>query len=299
MLLLRGRESPAFLARRLIIIELSASTLGCPEATLPEVLGWLADNRILGVELRLSGGQLADPVMTRAGRAGLRARIEGAGCRITGVASYVRVGSDAPDEMVLGAVVSAIDVAADLGAPAVRLFPGAPARPCAYDQVPETQEPRAELTARMAARLTAVSAYAADRAVLPCLETHDSHPTGELVAEVLTQVDGPVGVVWDLMHPWRVGERLEQSWAALSPWLARPGSSVQVKDAGLPASAKPVLLGQGTLPVDDFAELLIRHGYGGPVTLEWERAWHPDAEPLSVALVSFRDWAVGHWGPDT
>jgi len=248
--------------------------------------------------LRLSSGQLADPVMTRVERTVLRDRIEGAGHRVTGVASYVRVGSDAPDEMVLGALVAAIDIAADLGAPAVRVFPGAPAHPAPYDRIPETRERRAELADRMAARLTAVAGYAADRAVLPCLETHDSHPTGALVAEVLTRVDGPVGVVWDLMHPWRVGESLDQSWAALSSWLARPGSSVQVKDAALPGSAKPLPLGTGTLPLDDFAALLIRHGYEGPVTLEWERAWHPAAEPLDVALASFRAWAARHWELD-
>lgn len=277
---------------------LSASTLGSPGATLSEVLGWLDDQQIAGVELRLSAGQLADPVMTRTERTELRHRIEAAGHRVTGIASYVRVGSDAPDEMVLGSLVSAIDIAADLGAPAVRVFPGAPVDPSAYDQIPETKEPRAELADRMAIRLTAVSRYAEDAKVLPCLETHDSHPTGALIAEVLTRVDGPVGVVWDLMHPWRVGESLEQSWTALAPWLGRAGSSVQVKDAVLPDSTTPVLLGEGTLPLDEFARLLIEQGYAGPITLEWERAWHPEAAPLELALASFRAWAERHWDAD-
>jgi sugar phosphate isomerase/epimerase len=275
---------------------LSASTLGCPESDLPQVLDWLDQTGVAGLELRLSTGQLADPAMTRGQRAALRQRILDAGHVVTGLASYVRVGADTPDEVVIGALVSAIDIAADLEAPAVRVFPGGPTLPSAYDRIPELQESRAEVDARMVRRLRAVSGYAADRGVRLCLETHDSHPTGELVAGVLGQVEDQVGVVWDVMHPWRVGESLTQTWAALGPWLDLPGSSVQVKDANLPDSAVPLPLGTGTLPLEEFAGLLIQHDYRGPITLEWERAWHPEAAPLDVALHSFRSWGVRHWG---
>jgi len=275
---------------------LSASTLGCPGSDLAQVLDWLDQAGVGGLELRLSTGQLADPAMSRSRRAALRHRIQDAGHVVTGVASYVGVGADAHDDVVVGALVSAIDIAADLGALAVRVFPGGPTLPSAYDKVPELREPRAEIDARMVRRLRAVSEYAEDRGVRPCLETHDSHPTGRLVAEVLGQVEGHVGVVWDVMHPWRVGEPLADTWAEVEPWLDLPGSSVQVKDADLPGSAVPVPLGTGSLPLKEFAALLIEHDYHGPITLEWERAWHPEAPPLDVALQSFRGWAVQHWG---
>lgn len=273
---------------------LSASTLGCPGAELAEVLAWLDQVEVPGLELRLSTGELADPTMTGAQRADLRRRIADAGHLTTAVASYVAVGADAPDEVVIGALVAAIDLAADLGAPAVRVFPGGPTKPAPYDRVPQLLQPRAEVDARMMRRLTAVADYAADRGVTPCLETHDSHPTGRMVAEVLAQVQGRVGVVWDLMHPWRVGESLTDTWAALCPWAQVAGSSVQVKDAALPGSMVPIPLGSGTLPLDELARLLIANDYSGPITLEWERAWHPEAEPLEVALRSFRRWADRH-----
>lgn len=275
---------------------LSASTLGCPEADLAQVLDWLDQTGVAGLELRLSTGQLADPAMSRSQRAALRRRILGSGHVVTGLASYVGVGAEAPDDVVIGALVSAIDIAADLEAPAVRVFPGGPTSPSSYDRVPELRDARAEVDARMARRLRAVSGYAADHGVRPCLETHDSHPTGRLVAGVLDLVEGHVGVVWDVMHPWRVGESLADTWTALAPWLDLPGSSVQVKDADLPGSAVPVPLGTGTLPLEEFAALLIEHDYRGPITLEWERAWHPEAAPLDVALQSFHSWAIRHWG---
>ena len=280
------------------MIRLSASTLGAPGESLDQVLEQLAAAEVTGVELRLTVGELADPAMTRSARRELVRRLDGAGVAVTGVASYVRIAADVPDDIVIGALVAVLDLASDLRAPAVRVFPGAPSRPGPYDRVPDLTEPRSEVDARAARRLTAVAPYAAEQAVLPCLETHDSHPTGRQVAAVLRQVDGPVGVVWDLMHPWRVGEPLAETWTALAPWLRVPGSSVQVKDARLPEDATPVPLGEGNLPVEGFAELLIDERYAGPVTLEWERAWHPEAVPLGEALGSLRRWVDRYW-PDT
>jgi sugar phosphate isomerase/epimerase len=277
------------------VITLSASTLGAPGESLDQVLAQLAGSAVPGVELRLTTGELLDPAMTRTARRELRRRLDEAGVRVTGVASYVRVAADVPDDVVLGALVAALDVAVDLGAPAVRVFPGAPTEPGPYDRVPALTEDRDEVDARAARRLSAVAGYATETGVLPCLETHDSHPTATHVAAVLRQVDGPVGVVWDLMHPWRVGEALATSWAVLEPWLRVSGSSVQVKDARLPEDSTPFPVGAGTLPVDEFAALLVAQGYAGPVTLEWERAWYPAALPLGDALRPVRTWADRHW----
>jgi sugar phosphate isomerase/epimerase len=70
---------------------------------------------------------------------------------------------------------------------------------------------------------------------------------------------------------------------------------VQVKDANLPADATPVTIGDGTLPVDEFADLLITNGYDGAICLEWEKKWHPAAVELPVALASTCRWFDRHW----
>jgi sugar phosphate isomerase/epimerase len=279
------------------VITLSASTLGAPGESLPQVLACLRQTAVPGVELRLSAGEIADPALTRAQRHAVRAEIEHEGIVVTGVASYVKVAASTEDDVVLGALVAALDFAADVGAPAVRVFPGAPAERGPYDRVPRLLEPREEADARAARRLNAVAEYASERGVVVALETHDSHPTGQQIAAILAQVDGPVGAIWDLMHPWRVGERLEHTWTALGPWLSAGQGSVQIKDANLAESTTPLLVGEGTLPTAEFAELLVRRHYAGPVTLEWERAWHPQAAPLDAACASARRWADLYW-PD-
>lgn len=277
------------------MVVLSASTLGAPGEDLAGVLDCLGRTGIGGLELRLSAGEIADPAMTRRARREVRAMVEGAGVVVTGVASYIYVASDLPDDVVLGALVGALDAAADLGASVVRVFPGAPTKPSGQDRVPVLLEHRDQVADRAARRLDAIGAYAAECGVVPALETHDSHPTGALVAEILGRVEAPVGAIWDLVHPWRVGESLTDTWAALGQWVTGGRGSVQVKDADLPSSATPLLIGRGSLPTDPFADLLVEVGYAGTVTLEWERAWHPEAAPLEEACGSLRHWADRHW----
>jgi sugar phosphate isomerase/epimerase len=276
----------------------SASTLGAPGIPLGVVLAWLQQHRIPGIELRLAAGEIADPHMGITARDDLRHQIEAAGVHVTAIASYVKVAAPGSDEAVLAELTQAIAFARDLGAPMVRVFPGADTGPAAFTNVPPLVESREEVDGRAARRLSAVTSYAADLGVLPVLETHDSHPTGKDIAAILHRVDGPVGVVWDVLHPWRVGEQLEETWKTLAPWLAAGRGCVQIKDADMPASSTPLPIGKGSLPTEEFGQLLVRHEYCGPVTLEWEKAWYPQAAQLDVALGSVRTWLDRHWDED-
>ena len=279
-------------------ITLTVSTLGAPGEGLDTVLPLLATHGISGVELRLSLGEIASPAMTGQERADVRARLAEAGVRVTGLASYIRIADpDTADDMVVGALAAALTMAADLGAPAVRVFPGAPTFGNSYRRVPATTAPRTECDAAAVRRLDAVSSLGQELGVHPVLETHDSHPRGEDIARILAQVKGKVGAVWDLMHPWRVGEPLETTWQNLRPWLVDGLGSMQIKDARLPESRTPVPIGEGTVPVDNFAGLLRLNGYAGVVCLEWEKAWHPAAPPLKTGLESMRAWYEKHWHP--
>lgn len=272
---------------------LTVSTLGAPGENLATVLAWLREEGMSGLELRLSAGEIVHPAMTAREQAGVAAAIADAGVTVTGIASYVHVASAASDEAVTGALAEAMNLAAVVGAPMVRVFPGAPVHPAAYSEKPRLLEPAEKVAERAARRLDAVAHLAEDLGVYPALETHDSHPQGADIAGILNRVRGPVGAVWDLMHPWRTGESLDETWRLLSPWLGR--GAVQVKDANLPADATPVPIGNGSLPVDEFARLLVAHHYDGPVCLEWEKTWHPAAAQLPVALASTRAWFERNW----
>jgi sugar phosphate isomerase/epimerase len=62
----------------------------------------------------------------------------------------------------------------------------------------------------------------------------------------------------------------------------------QVKDARRsveePTGWRLVLLGEGEVPVREMFGILIANGYGGVVSVEWEKTWHLDIEEPEVAL---------------
>lgn len=274
---------------------LTASTLGAPDDDLATVLSWLALAGVPGVELRVAPGQIAHPGMAARKCAEVRAMLADAGIELTGLASYVKLCSDASDGRVIGELADVLMLASQLGAPVVRVFPGAPVHSAPYDIRPQLREPEAGVTARAIRRLNAVAHLSEDLGAHLALETHDSHPRAVDIVPILEQVAGPVGAVWDLMHPWRTGEPLKQTGELLAPWLADGRGSVQVKDANLPTDAMPLPIGDGTLPVDEFAQLLVDQGYDGVVCLEWEKAWYPTAPDLPTGLGSAVRWFDRHW----
>ncbi|MEV6971272.1 sugar phosphate isomerase/epimerase family protein, partial [Hamadaea sp. NPDC051192] len=166
-----------------------------------------------------------------------------------------------------------------------QLSPGASA-PGTGQLSPGASAPGNDADQRAVARLRTIADRLPD-GVQIWLETHDSHPRGVDVARILGQVDDDrVRAIWDVLHPWRVGEPLTVSLAALHPYLAH----VQVKDVLSATERTPLPLGQGTVPLRDALELLRRAAYPGWLSLEWESKWHPEAGPLREALIASRAW---------
>jgi sugar phosphate isomerase/epimerase len=154
-----------------------------------------------------------------------------------------------------------IDLALALGAPYVRVFGG-------DVQDGETRE---DCLKRSAEKLTRLGKRASQRGLRVLLETHDAFSTGAQVAELLDRVpDAAVGALWDLHHPVRLGESPEQTARA----IASRTHHTHVKDSN--KGGGYALLGEGDIPLDALVTQLHSAGYTGYLTLEWERAWHPE-----------------------
>lgn len=238
-------------------MRLAASTLGLPDASLDEIVDVLLAGGCTGVELRAAEGQAVHLGLSAAERVRVRSHLADAGLTVLAVCSYVKLCAPGDAD-----IEGHVRLAADIGAAAVRLFPGGP------DE---------ELGIR---RLTEAAPVARQLGVRLLVETHDSHPRGADVARFLG-VPG-VGAIWDFVHPWRAGESPQATYAALTPRLGY----VQLKDA---TGSTPALIGAGDIPLDDIRAAL--GDYHGWWSLEWERTWFPDIPPLSEALVSARRWS--------
>ncbi|MFI5871851.1 sugar phosphate isomerase/epimerase family protein [Streptomyces sp. NPDC051445] len=252
-------------------MKLAFSTLGVPGLPLPEVLRLAVAHGYHGVELRAHPEEPVHPGLGPDERAEAAARFKAAGVEILGLAGYPRVAAPGDDEPVIQEIRELVDLARDLGAPFVRVFPGG-------------ADDNADAIA--ARRLGTAAEHAADLGVRILLETHDSHPTGADALRVLGPVGHrQVGALWDVMHTWLGGEQPQESYAALAPYLGY----VQVKDIASAEDRTPLALGAGVLPLGECVEVLTRHGWDGWLCWEYEQRWYASAEPLPGLLSGGRE----------
>jgi sugar phosphate isomerase/epimerase len=255
---------------------------------LAEVIGYAAANGCSGVELRYAEGEPVHPGLSTAELAATGRRLSDAGVVPLALASYIRVAAegtaagDALDDAVVADLRRHLEAAQALGAHHIRVFPGGGEASPAAD-------------ARAARRLAAVADAAASAGVGILLETHDSHRRSTDAARVLRSAATtagldhagaggvPLGAIWDVMHTWLAGETPAESAVALYPWLGY----VQVKDIRSAEDRTPVAPGDGVLPLAAVVTELRDRDYRGWISLEYERAWHPEVPPLPDVLPTF------------
>ncbi|GAA5062621.1 sugar phosphate isomerase/epimerase [Thermocatellispora tengchongensis] len=270
---------------------LAVSTLGMPGCGVEEACATALAGGCEGLELRAHPDNGVHTGLDPAGRERARATIAGAGLRVLAVAGYTRVAAPAPDDEVLGTLRAEIALAADLGAPFLRVFPGAGDGPGGGSAGGDPAGGLTEADVRAARRLRAVAPLAAGRGVRVLVETHDSHGTGAAVRRLLDAAAVPeaTGAVWDVLHTWRNGEAPARTHAELAGHIGY----VQIKDAVGAADTTPVPLGTGGVPLDDVREVLAARAYTGWISLEWERVWYPQVAPVAEILPAARAWAGG------
>ncbi|MFF4348725.1 sugar phosphate isomerase/epimerase family protein [Streptomyces sp. NPDC001530] len=256
-------------------MKLAFSTLGVPGLPIPDVVRLAAAHGYHGVELRAHPEEPVHPGISAAERATVAAEFKAGGIEILGLAGYARVAAPGDDAPVIDEIRQLLVLARDVGAPFVRVFPGA-----GTDQDPE------EADATAARRLGTAAEYATDLGVRILLETHDSHRTGADAIRVLGLVGHhQVGSLWDVMHTWLGGEQPSATYAALSPYLGY----VQVKDIASADDTTPLPLGTGVLPLTECVEVLARHDWDGWLCWEYEKRWYEAAAPLAGLLGPGRD----------
>ncbi|MFD9538893.1 sugar phosphate isomerase/epimerase family protein [Streptomyces sp. NPDC060022] len=255
-------------------MKLAFSTLGVPGLPVAEVVRLAAGHGYQGVELRTHPEEPVHLGLTPLERASVVEDFKNGGVEILTLAGYVRIAAEGDDEPVLAELAGLVELARDLGAANVRVFPGG------GDQDP------AEADATAARRLGAAAPHAADMGVRILLETHDSHRAGADVARVVGTVGhGQIGAIWDIMHTWLAGEEPVTSHAVLSPHLGY----VQVKDIASAEDTAPLALGDGVLPLSACLDTLDADSW---VCWEYEKRWHPGAPELPGLLTAAREYLL-------
>jgi sugar phosphate isomerase/epimerase len=173
------------------------------------------------------------------------------------------------------------DLAAEIGAPYVRAFPG---------ELPANVKPNEAIYENISAGLRTATAYAATVGVKIAVEPHDDFTRSSIVSPIFDRDPSlaDLRVIWDVGNTFAAGEAPEEGFDALKDRLAY----VQIKDGKITESGwKLCPVGHGDVPLARAFKLLLDHGYEGAFSVEWEYAWHPELEPPEIALPAAR-WNV-------
>ena len=179
--------------------------------------------------------------------------------QIACLATSVKYADPADTDEMLRQTHERIDLAGDVGSPAIRVFGG---------RIPEGIT-RDQAIDQLVRSLGEVAHHAAERGVTICLETHDDWCDPVHVAAVLERVNHPaIAANWDIMHPIkRGGATMDSAFETLKPWI-RHLHIHDGTDAGL------VPIGTGDIDHRRAVELLKTIDFNGFLSGEWIN-WEP------------------------
>ena len=236
-------------------MKVSFTTFACPDWKFDQVVDAARRHGYHGIEFRCDAMHRhgVEVVASAQRRTEYRHQLDSAGIRPCCLATSLQFISEAAVEQ----TPSRLELAVDLGCGALRVLCGQPARSLRSG----------ELIDRCAAHLHEVAPLAVQANVEFWLETHDALCHATQCAAVIDAVDHPnVAITYDNIHPYRMGESLEATVAAL-------GSHVRhchFHDAINAADQVMVKqLDQGEMPMDQMFQALIQMGFDGYLSGEW------------------------------
>jgi sugar phosphate isomerase/epimerase len=258
-------------------MKLTYTSLACPGWTIEEAVSAAERYGYAAIEWRLADGAIIEPDIPAEVRRRLREVPAAHGIEVACLDSSCRVVQATPEERAttIEAGQRMLDLAADLGAPFLRVFGGA---------LP-TNTTRASLLAPTAEVLHRLGIYGAERGVTVVLETHDAWTNSQDVLTLLQAAQTTnCKVLWDTHHTFRFGEMPAQTQALLGDNIAY----AHIKDSRLHADDTHAwtycLLGEGDVPLQAIRDALLQQNYTGYLSLEWEKKWHPEIAEPEIAL---------------
>ncbi|WP_269542910.1 sugar phosphate isomerase/epimerase family protein [Cerasicoccus fimbriatus] len=258
------------------------SSMGCQELSLDQIARLAAKHGLSQVELRAVSEQINLPAVAREEQWLSRSTKEllgNADVAIAGFNSSAKLAQ--PFEEAQVEIEAFAPLMAHFGATSLRVFDGAMDLSESWDHIWRWLDRWERLREER------------DWCFSLAFETHDCLLQGEDIAKLFSQGHQHIGLLWDSHHTWKkAGIDPLKSWREVAPFTTH----IHVKDSiSKPSARHPfsyVLPGQGEFPLGPLLEQLADDGFGGPVSLEWERLWHPYMPSLDEALFVLREYVA-------
>jgi sugar phosphate isomerase/epimerase len=263
-------------------MKLSFSTLGCPNWDFVKVIKKAKDYAFDGIEIRGSKDQLDVsklPEFTKRARE-TREKFADAEIELICFASSIRMAE--PDQSKqnkhLDELKRYVEICFNFGTPFIRIFGGEIGDLSwdqAVDEAAETLNRMIEITKDGNAKIV--------------IETHDDWMAADHFKTLMENVNSEkVGVLWDVNHPFIfIGEDPEETWEKLGKWIYH----THWKDSKIAIDTvmgfEPCLMGEGDLPHEQIYSVLVKGGYNGYLSLEWEKRWHPELPDPEIAFPQY------------
>lgn len=257
-------------------MNLSFSTLGCPNWTWREIVSAAVDLHYNGIELRGIGADiflpkidLFSPERIRDTRADLASK----GLAIPCITSDVYLHLNDKDYTASGRLYIAL--AANIGAKYVRLLGDTGPAP-----LPHVDD------ALVLSRLKELAPIAEASGVTLLIETNGVFAETARLRRLILEVNSPaVQVLWDLHHPVRYfQEPVELTYQNIGEFVRH----VHIKDSIMENGVLHYkMVGYGDLPISECFKTLKYNGYDGFISLEWTKRWNMELEDAGIVFSHF------------
>jgi sugar phosphate isomerase/epimerase len=143
-----------------------------------------------------------------------------------------------------------------------------------------------------AARLLKMADTVRGTRVKILVETHDDWMGADHLKSLMTAVSSDaIGLLWDVNHPFMfLGESPARTWEQTGTWIHHTHWKDSKRNPRAPHGFEPCLMGDGQVPHQEISRVLKDGHYGGCLSLEWEKRWHPEIAEPEVALPQFVEY---------
>jgi sugar phosphate isomerase/epimerase len=257
---------------------LAFSTLGCPDWTFKQITDFAVQHGYKGIEIRGIQRELdltKRNEFTKQNIAGTIQLMKDKALRFVdlGSSATMHFAEGAEREKNLDDAKRFIDLALQIDCPYIRVFP---------NNFPKDGDKNATMDL-IAKGLLTLGDYAKGTNVSVLMETHGDLVKTEDIEKIMLQAAHPhTGLVWDITNMWTITkEPPAQVYKKLKKYIRH----THIKDAKL-VDGKPqyTLLGKGEVPIFEAIDALVKDGYKGYYSFEWEKLWHPEIEEPEIAL---------------
>ena len=261
----------------------SFSTLACPDWSLPEVLAAATGYGYDGVELRVISRELdlwKLPDFKSSSLAATRAAIDACGVAVAAIGSSACFHSPEVLERQrnLDSARRMAEVAAGLGAPAIRVF---------GDRI-QAGRTRDETVRWIADSLTQLADELKPQGIQVWLETHGDFAVAADVSGIFKHLNlAEIGIIWDPANAFAQTREMP----VIPPLIQNHIRHVHLKDVTWEAEGfRYVATGEGQFPFNIVFDSLGGIGFDGFFSFEWEKLWHPELAAPEIALPHFIKW---------